>query len=142
MNAHISASGRLGGDPVRRVTASGKQLTSGSLAVSQADGEPTLWLRLSAFGRLADQLDACHKGEAIAVFGRLQLRKWKDNNGQERESLQCTVDQLHSVNTAIPDPAPATEPRRTKRNKPDRSGSKQPEPQAEAGLPFDDGLPF
>lgn len=99
-----SAYGRLGKDPQEIQTKTGKAMTTANLAVdmSQRDAEATLWLRVVAFGRLAEQLAKHGKGDPLSVSGKLELNKWQAQDGAERESWQLIADSIISARTSRP----------------------------------------
>lgn len=66
--------GRLGRDPEMRYTPDGKAVASFSVAVNAGYGEhkKTLWVRVSAFGKLAENCNEyLRKGSAVSVEGTL-----------------------------------------------------------------------
>ena len=61
-----SVYGRLGGNPVTRTTASGKEMVTGSICVDVArpsDSEDAEWVSLVAFGTPAETLAKHRKGD-------------------------------------------------------------------------------
>ncbi len=76
--------GRLGSDPEKKITNSGKSVISVSLATSSFykdemgnKQESTEWHRLVFWGNLADNLHQyTKKGSLLFVEGRLQTREW------------------------------------------------------------------
>ena len=67
------------------------------------DGKPeTVWLGVIAFGSAAEDLLRCRKGELCSVGGRLQMNRWTDDQGAERERLQVVAASLASAHTARP----------------------------------------
>ena len=99
-----SIHGRLGKDPKPIETKTGKPMTKASVAVdvSQRDSEATLWVRVVAFGRLADALAKHAKGETLSAAGRFELSRWTDAEGNERENWQLIADALVSARTVRP----------------------------------------
>ncbi|MEM7033419.1 MAG: single-stranded DNA-binding protein [Chloroflexota bacterium] len=81
--------GNVGRDPEMRFTASGKPVTSFSVAVSRrwkaSDGqrrEETEWFNIVAWGNLAEICDRyVSKSQQIYVEGRLQTRSWENDQG-------------------------------------------------------------
>ena len=81
--------GNVGREPELRFTASGKPVTSFSLAVSRrwkaSDGqrrEETEWFNVVAWGNLAEICDRyVNKSQQIYVEGRLQTRSWENEQG-------------------------------------------------------------
>ena len=111
--------GNLGNDPEQRFGASGKDVSTVSIAVHTAETQhlasqrrarsgrrdatscvSTDWFRLVAFGESAERLSHFRKGERITVTGRLQSSEYTDREGQKRTSVEVVV--LRS------DPAPLT----------------------------------
>jgi len=41
--------------------------------------------------------DYFHKGDPIAVSGRLQMRSWEDKNGNRRTSAEVVADRIYFV---------------------------------------------
>lgn len=98
--------GRLGGDPKRIDTASGKAMAVGSVAVdvqerNVEDPEPE-WLGVVCFGGQADKLLQHAKGETLSVSGRVQRNRWTDRDGNERVQFQVVADALVSARTVRP----------------------------------------
>ena len=103
MSAQLAAHGRLGADPHSIETKTGRAMATATLAVDAADKRegddgPPLWLGLVAFGSLADRLLEQHKGDALTVYGRLQVRRW-ESDGEAREQLQVIVETILSART-------------------------------------------
>jgi single-strand DNA-binding protein len=135
---HASLYGRLGKDAQPVATKSGESMTVVSIAqdVSPRDGEATLWVRLVAFGTLAEALANHAKGDALSAMGRLELSKWRGKDGTERESWRLVAGHLISARTVRPRGGKtASNTRRPSEphHKPMASG----EP-----LPLDDKIPF
>jgi len=93
--------GRLGGDPEMRVTSSGMQVTTFSLATNRQwqgkDGttqEETDWHTIVAWDRLA-QVCADHlsKGRLVYVEGRIQYRSW-ESNGQKMYKTEVVASDM------------------------------------------------
>lgn len=81
--------GNVGRNPEMRFTASGKPMTSFSVAVSRrwiaSDGqrrEETEWFNIVTWGNLAEICDKLvSKSQQIYVEGRLQTRSWENEQG-------------------------------------------------------------
>lgn len=87
--------GRLGKDPEIRYTQSGKAVANLSLATDESytkDGqkvEQTEWHRVIFWGKQAELCsNYLHKGSLIYVEGKIQTRKWQDQQGQEKYSTE------------------------------------------------------
>jgi single-strand DNA-binding protein len=84
--------GRLGADPEFKQTRHGKPMAKMSVATNYAkkgaDGEyeeQVEWHRVLAFSRNAEICNQyLEKGDQVCFEGRIQSRKWKDDNGVER----------------------------------------------------------
>jgi len=100
----ISAYGRLGQDPKPLTTTSGKPMARASIAcdVTPYNGEPdSEWFDVIAFGRTAEDLLRCTKGNLVAVSGSLVRTRWT-KDGTERTSWQITAEDLHASRTVRP----------------------------------------
>ncbi|HVB64399.1 MAG TPA: single-stranded DNA-binding protein [Nitrolancea sp.] len=94
--------GNLGRDPEMRFTPSGKPVTDFSIAVSRRRRSPegenideTEWFRIVCWDRLAEISDQyLNKGSKIYVEGRVQVRKYTGNDGQERTSVDVIASEL------------------------------------------------
>lgn len=89
--------GRLGNDPEVRYTATGSAVANISLATSEnwkdkqtgEKQERTEWHRVVFYDKLAEIVaQYLRKGSLIYVEGRLQTRKWQDQNGQDRYTTE------------------------------------------------------
>ena len=103
MSAQLAAHGRLGADPRTIETKTGRAMVTATLAVDatdkrEGDGSEPLWLGIIAFGTLADRLLEHHKGDALTVYGRLQVSRW-ESDGEAREQLQVVVETILSART-------------------------------------------
>lgn len=93
--------GRLGKDPEIRRTQSGKAVASFSLAVDRekksADGDRvTDWIECVAWEKKAEFAEKyVHKGDNVAVKGRLQIRSWKDKEGNNRKTAEVLVESIY-----------------------------------------------
>ena len=109
-NATLAVYGRLGSDPREHTTRTGGAMATASLAVDVPDrsqgaeggATETLWLRVTAFGRVADDLLLCAKGDPVSASGRLQFSRWTDRDGDEREQWAIVADALVSARTVRP----------------------------------------
>ena len=78
--------GRLTRDPELRTTSTGKNVVEFSIAVNKRikpqDGSPDAdFFRIKAWGQTADYVNNyLAKGRLVAVDGRLETRKWTDQN--------------------------------------------------------------
>jgi single-strand DNA-binding protein len=94
--------GHLGRDPEMRYTPSGKPVTTFTVATSRSwnstDGErhtETEWFNVVAWGNLAE---ICKqylvKGQQVYIEGRLQTRRWEDNDGGKHTSVEIVASEM------------------------------------------------
>ena len=89
--------GRLGRDPEIRHTSGGKQVASFSLACSEKFGgkESTEWVNAIAWEKLAEICgNYLQKGSLVYISGRMQTRKWQDQNGNDRYATEIVVREM------------------------------------------------
>ena len=133
--------GNLGAKPEIKYASNGNAISNLSIATSESwtdkstgqKQERTEWHRVSLFGKVAEiagqYLD---KGSKVYVEGKLQTRKWQDQNGQDRYTTEVVISgysgtlqmldrrddmnsnapsqQLQSQSQSAPTPAPAITP--------------------------------
>lgn len=94
--------GRLGRDPEMRYTASGKPVTTFSVAAGRtwtaSDGASrteTEWFSIVSWGSLAE---ICNKyltrGQRVYIEGRLQTRRWTDAEGVKKSSVEVVANEM------------------------------------------------
>jgi single-strand DNA-binding protein len=99
----VVLTGRMTADPEVRQTNSGKSVVSFSIAVKKRmkprEGEPDSdFLRITAWGSSAQYVqNYLGKGRLIACDGRLETRKWQDQNGNNRETVEIVADNIHAL---------------------------------------------
>jgi single-strand DNA-binding protein len=100
--------GNLGKDPEMKYTPSGKAITTFSVAVGrmsrdQATGEnreETEWFRIVAWDKRAETCNQfLHKGSKVYIEGRLQTRKYTDNNNQERTMVEVVANDMQMLDS-------------------------------------------
>ena len=108
--------GNLGRDPESRYTASGEAICNFSIACSETwkdkqtgeRKEMTEWVRISAFGKLAEICSQyLKKGSQVYVEGSLRTRKWTDKDGQERYTTEIRCDDMKMLGSRQGMGAPA-----------------------------------
>ena len=108
--------GNLGRDPESRYTASGEAICNFSIACTETwkdkqtgeRKEMTEWVRISAFGKLAEICSQyLKKGSQVYVEGSLRTRKWTDKDGQERYTTEIRCDDLKMLGSRQGMGAPA-----------------------------------
>jgi single-strand DNA-binding protein len=94
--------GHLGRDPEMRYTPSGRPVTTFTVATSRtwntSDGErhnETEWFNIVTWGNLAE---ICKqylvKGQQVYIEGRLQTRRWDDNDGVKHTSIEIVANEM------------------------------------------------
>lgn len=94
--------GNLGGDPEIRHTQSGAQVTTFTVATTERwkgkDGQmqdSTEWHRIVAWNRLAEICgEYLHKGSKVYIEGKVQTRKWQDQNGNDRYTTEIVAREM------------------------------------------------
>jgi len=140
--------GNLGQDPEVRYMPNGNAVANISVATSETwkdknsgdNQERTEWHRVVLFRRLGEIAgEYLKKGSKVYIEGKLQTRKWQDQNGQDRYTTEIVADQMQMLDTrgGMGDSAGYSQPA----SKP----ASQPAPSAPAGGPpdfVDDDIPF
>jgi len=93
--------GNLGADPEMRQTNSGQAVCNLRIATTHRTKtgdrwEPaTEWHNVVCFGRTAENVGQyCTKGKQVYIEGRIQTRKWKDRDGNERRSTEVVAHEV------------------------------------------------
>lgn len=93
--------GNLGQDPEVRFLPNGNAVANISIATSESwrdknsgqTQERTEWHRVTLYGKLAEVAgEYLKKGSQVYIEGKLQTRKWQDQQGQDRYSTDIVVD--------------------------------------------------
>ncbi len=100
--------GNLGQDPEVRYMPSGSAVCNVSVATSESwkdksTGEPverTEWHRVVMFRRLAEIAgEYLKKGSKVYIEGRIQTRKWQDQQGQDRYTTEVIADNMQMLDS-------------------------------------------
>jgi single-strand DNA-binding protein len=94
--------GNLGADPEIRYTPNGTPFASFTVATTERwkdkDGnqqEATEWHRIVSWRRLAEICaEYLHKGSRVYLEGKLQTRKWQDQNGNNRYTTEIVAREM------------------------------------------------
>ncbi|MFT6949918.1 MAG: single-strand DNA-binding protein [Paraglaciecola sp.] len=97
--------GNLGQDPEVRYMPNGNAVANLSIATSESwkdqQGqmqERTEWHRITMYRRLAEVAgEYLRKGSQIYVEGKLQTRKWQDQQGQDKYTTEIICDQMQML---------------------------------------------
>ena len=100
--------GNLGQDPDVRFSAQGSPITNLNLATDESYKDKqtgqvvpkTEWHRVVLFNRLAEiAKDYLRKGSKVYIEGRLQTRKWQDQQGQDRYTTEIVANDLQMLDS-------------------------------------------
>ena len=100
--------GNLGKDPEVRYMANGQAVANVTLATSESwkdkntgeQQERTEWHRVVFFRRLGEIAgEYLKKGSRIYVEGKLQTKKWQDNQGQDRYTTEIVANEMQMLDT-------------------------------------------
>ncbi len=98
--------GNLGQDPETKALPSGSYVTNISVATSESwkdkqtgqQQERTEWHRIVFFNRLAEIAgEYLKKGSQVYIEGKLQTRKWQDQNGQDRYTTEIVANEMQML---------------------------------------------
>ncbi len=100
--------GFLGDSPDLKFSQQGKPIGTFSLAVNErwkdAQGAPrgrVEWFKIVCFGRLAEVCgEYLNKGRHVYLEGRLQTRKWKGPEGEQRTVIEVVANQMQILDRA------------------------------------------
>ena len=95
---HISIMGRLTKDPELRRTNSGTAVASFTLAVDRdfSKEKETDFIDCVAWGKTAEFVsNHFSKGKMATVAGRLQIRSWKDKDGNNRRTAEVVAENVY-----------------------------------------------
>ena len=100
--------GNLGNDPEMRYLNNGDLVANLSIATSESwsdkntgeKRERTDWHRIVAYRRTAEIIGQyTRKGSKLYVEGKLQTRKWTDNNGVDRYITEIIADSVQLLDS-------------------------------------------
>lgn len=98
--------GNLGNDPEVRYSNNGAAIANISVATSDSwkdkttgeRQERTEWHRVTLFNRLGEVAgEYLKKGSKVYIEGKLQTRKWQDQQGNDRYSTDIIADQMQML---------------------------------------------
>ncbi|MBD3609600.1 MAG: single-stranded DNA-binding protein [Gammaproteobacteria bacterium] len=100
--------GNLGRDPEVRYMPAGGAVANITIATSETwkdkqtgqQNEKTEWHRVVMFNRLAEIAgEYLKKGAKVYIEGRLQTRKWQDQQGQDRYTTEIVVNEMQMLDS-------------------------------------------
>jgi single-strand DNA-binding protein len=94
--------GNLGRDPEMRYTPSGRPVTTFTVVTNRswntADGEKHTeaeWFNIVSWGNLAEICKQyLTKGQQVYIEGRVQTRRWEDNEGVKHTSFEIVASEM------------------------------------------------
>jgi single-strand DNA-binding protein len=135
--------GNLGRDPEVRYMPNGQAVANVTIATSEGwkdkntgeQQERTEWHRVVFFRRLAEIAgEYLKKGSKVYIEGKLQTRKWQDNQGQDRYTTEIVANEMQMLDSRGGGNNFSSAP-------PADMGTSN-EPQMAAAGDFDDDIPF
>jgi single-strand DNA-binding protein len=158
--------GYLGKDPDVRYTPQGKAVANLAIATGETwkdqsgqEQKKTEWHRVSIFGKLAEIAgEYLRKGSQVYIEGKLQTRKWQNQQGQDQYTTEIVLNPMNGVmqmlgskdqsnsnnsnhgyqrpNSNLNPDGSAKNPRQMQKNQ------NQSQPMADPDFDFDDDIPF
>lgn len=99
--------GNLGADPEIRYTQEGTPVATFNIATSETwkdksgqKQESTEWHRVVVWRRLAEICgEYLHKGSKVYIEGKIQTRKWQDQNGNDRYTTEIVAREMKMLDS-------------------------------------------
>ena len=149
----VSISGNLAADPEFATSQGGNGILTFRVAVNDRRRNPqteewedfTNWVGCVVFGRRADSLQQfLHKGDKVAIDGKLRYSQWEDREtGKARSKLEVVVDQIEFMSRREGGGQRQQAPQPQQGGQVTAPGvyqpSLQPQPQADA---YEENIPF
>ena len=151
--------GNLGQDPEVKYMPSGGAVTNVSIATTDSwtdkntgqKQERTEWHRVVFFNRLAEIVgEYLRKGSPVYIEGRLQTRKWQDQNGQDKYTTEIIANSMQMLGSKGSAGSTEFKPQSQQSGSGQNQGQQQapaPQQQSTQAPPqdfdnFDDDIPF
>ncbi|MGD2118613.1 MAG: single-stranded DNA-binding protein [Chromatiales bacterium] len=140
--------GNLGQDPEVRYMPNGNAVANITVATSETwkdkntgdNQEKTEWHRVVLFRRLAEITgEYLKKGAKVYIEGKLQTRKWQDQNGADRYTTEIVADQLQMLDSRPGGGSSSYDQSRPSSSQ--SAGAPAPAPAMDSA-DFDDDIPF
>ena len=146
--------GNLGAKPEIKYASNGNAISNLSVATSESwtdkstgqKQDRTEWHRVSLFGKVAEiagqYLD---KGSKVYVEGKLQTRKWQDQNGQDRYTTEVVVSGFNGTLQMLDRRDDMNSNTATQTSQPQSQAAPEPAPAAITPVApdeFEDDIPF
>jgi single-strand DNA-binding protein len=109
MKNKVQLIGNIGADPEVKETSNGNKMVRLSLATSEnylnakkEKVEDTNWHNLILWGNLASSTEKfIHKGDTVAIEGRLKNNTFTDKNGEKRYANDIVVHEYQILNKKV-----------------------------------------
>lgn len=152
--------GNLGKDPETRYFPDGGAVTNVTLATSESwkdkntgeQQERTEWHKVSFRGRLAEIAgEYLRKGSKVYIEGKLQTRKWQDQQGNDRYTTEIQANEMQMLDGKGGNSGNDDYNQAPQQNQRPQQNQQQARPQqqqqnysqpAEMSAGFDDDIPF
>ena len=139
--------GNLGKDPEIRTFQNGDKIANISIACTDKwkdrDGNEKsriFWARIRVTGKKVDFIEKyIKKGNKLLVGGRLEERKWQDQNGQERSSIEIVCGDYEGIIQNLTPRTDGAQPAPQQQSQPRQQPKPQPQPSYDV---LDDSVPF
>ena len=142
--------GNLGNDPEVRYMPNGEPVANISIATSETwsdkntgeKREKTEWHRVTAYRRTAEIIGQyTRKGSKLYVEGKLQTRKWTDQNGVERYTTEIIADSVQLLDSRRDDQGGYQQQDYQQQRPPRQNGNPRNNPPTQDSFESDD-IPF
>ena len=141
--------GRLTADPELRHTPSGKAVTTFALAVDRSysrEGaeKQTDFFDVVAWNKTAEFVSRYfHKGQLVAVQGRMETRSYEDKNGIKRKAYEIVAENVHFAEPKRDSAGYGSTPEYTPKASSTKPAPEPPQGEQQ-GIPYgpEDDLPF
>jgi len=101
-HAVVTLLGRAGRDAEVKLTQTGKQIVSCSLAVGS--GDKTTWFSIQAWERTGDYLQDVKKGDLVYVSGGITAREYEGKHGKKTSlDINAQIVRTTSKRDDVPD---------------------------------------
>ncbi len=98
----VNLTGRLTNDVELKTTPNGKSVCSYTLAVNRPKvKDKTDFINCVTWNQGAEYLGKyAHKGDKVGITGMVTSRRWQDQNGNNRVSIEVVTDTVEILNNA------------------------------------------
>ena len=95
MYNQLTILGRMTREPEAIETQSGTMVVKGGVATNHGKSEEPMFIDFVAFNRTGEIIkEYVGRGDVTFMTGRLQLRRWEDDEGNRRSKYELVVDRV------------------------------------------------